>query len=385
MKSLFKTIPLNQGNIIKNEKALLSGFLPTNYFSRQSELTTIANAINPLFKNLNCDNLLITGPIGTGKTSSIKFMINELEKETARVIPVYVNCWEYPTQMGVYSKILNTLRIPLPRRGLAGDEVLSRITEKMQKEKFSILVVLDGIKSLVVRKQYKVLYNLAKANDLPGVSFGVIGIANDSDVLKEVDEQTRSSIRFSHLKYNIYDVDVLLKILKERAQLALMVGSYTDEELKLCALVGKKHKSNARLALTLLWKAAKHAEARGSKKIEKQDIDAVTVNETLNSKVEEQIEETPFNRMDEMRLTEEENIILEILKKNGELESTKVYREFLKKRQKTKRQIRNYLKILEAKGLIEIKIIDDSQWMSSMLKPRIISLRKQEGSYATAC
>jgi Fe2+ or Zn2+ uptake regulation protein len=66
-------------------------------------------------------------------------------------------------------------------------------------------------------------------------------------------------------------------------------------------------------------------------------------------------------------------LIMDILK-GGELESSELYDLFLKKIPKTKRQIRNYLDLLEKKGMVESREIE----AEGMLKPKVFKLKAKQ-------
>jgi DNA-binding transcriptional ArsR family regulator len=72
-------------------------------------------------------------------------------------------------------------------------------------------------------------------------------------------------------------------------------------------------------------------------------------------------------------LSEEERLLLEILK-DGEKPSAEVYAAFMAKKKKSKRQVRNYLQLLEAKGLVDAKEVDVGE--NSFLNTKIYSLKQ---------
>ena len=107
------------------------------------------------------------------------------------------------------------------------------------------------------------------------------------------------------------------------------------------AEIGEKNRGNMRLALEMLWKSAKLAESKGKILIELEDVEATDL--ALNG--------------GKNILTAEEQILIEILS-TDEKTSSEVYWLFCKKLIRTKKQIRNYLKALEGKGIIETKTVN---------------------------
>ncbi|MBU1627279.1 AAA family ATPase, partial [bacterium] len=212
----------DSNSIIAKEDVLLPDYVPTEALHRTSEMKEIAAAINPMINGKKCNNLFIYGTSGTGKTTCMKILIEQLNENTSKVIPVYANCWEYSTKMAIYYKICEALRIILPRRGLASDEVFERILEVMKKENRAVLVVLDELDSLVFNKEESVLYVLSRANEKDGANFGIIGISNKKDLTRLLDSRIASSLRFSSLEFKEYTEEQLKEILLERAKAALL-------------------------------------------------------------------------------------------------------------------------------------------------------------------
>ncbi len=341
----------DDSSIIKFEEVLLPDHMPDELGHRDRELQVLADSIKPLLSKRTPDNLFIYGPSGCGKTTCVKYILKQLTDHSSSVLPVYVNCWENPTQMAVYNKIIEAMRLPLPRRGLATDEIFNRITEYVKNYNKPILLILDEMDGL---RHDKLLYVVSRANEQK-LSFGIIGITNNKELLSKLDSRVRSSLRFSDLEFKDYTEEQLLSILRIRAEHALVPGSY-DERL-LTKVARSVESGSARVVIERLWKSAKHAEKAGRSRIMLQDVEDVASAE-------------PSFKVSEYNLSSEELLILEILKE-GELPSSKLYDRFIAKIPKTKRQIRNYLELLEKKTLIESEDVE----ADGMLKPKIFRLR----------
>ena len=336
----------DQSRIFQYEEILLPDYIPDEITHRDRELQVIADSIKPLIKRKTPDNIFIYGPSGCGKTTCVKYVIKQLLEHSSAVLPVYVNCWENPTQMGVYNRIIEEMRLPLPRRGLATDEIFDKITQYVKNYNKPILLILDEMDGL---RHDKLLYVVSRANE-EKLMFGIMGISNNKDLLGRLDNRVRSSLRFSDLDFREYSEEQLASILRIRAERALVPGCY-DERL-LAKVVNSVDDLSARVAIERLWKAAKHAERAGRSKIMLQDVVDV---ETIKP---------------EYNLSSEELLIIEILRA-GELQSSELYDLFMAKIPKTKRQIRNYLELLENKGLIA----SEELHADGMLKPKVFRLK----------
>ncbi len=338
-------------SIIADEEPLLPDYLPDEILHRERELQAIADSIKPLLSRRTPDNMFIHGPSGCGKTSCVKYILKQLLEHSSNVLPVYVNCWENPTQMAVYNKIIEAMRLPLPRRGLATDEIFDRIMQFAKNYNKPILLVLDEMDGL---RHDKLLYVVARANE-QRLTFGIIGISNNKSLLANQDARVRSSLRFSEMGFREYSGEQLLSILRTRAGRALSPGSY-DERL-LSKIAGSVEDGSARIALERLWKAAKRAERAERQKISLQDF-------------EDALSESPEFKMPELKLSTDEELIVELLR-SGPLSSSDLYDKFLKRIPKTKRQIRNYIELLEKKGII----VSEEVEAEGMLKPRMLKLK----------
>jgi cell division control protein 6 len=253
--------------------------------------------------------------------------------------------------MAVYNKIIEEMRLPLPRRGLATDEIFDRVSQYVKNYKKPILLVLDEMDGL---RHDKLLYVVSRANEQQ-LMFGIIGITNNKELLSKLDSRVRSSLRFSDLEFKEYSEEQLVALLKVRAERALAPGSY-DGRL-LTKIARSAPEGSARVAIERLWKSAKHAEKANRRKIMLQDIEDVSSDDQSS-------------KLSEYNMSSEELLIMEILKE-GQLRSSELYERFTEKIPKTKRQIRNYLELLEKKGIIESEDLE----AEGMLKPRAFRLK----------
>jgi cell division control protein 6 len=341
----------DEPRIIKREEVLLPEYMPDELMHRDAELQVVADGIKPLVQRKTPENLFIHGSSGSGKTSCIKYVIKQLLDYSSAVLPVYVNCWENSTQLAVYNRIVEEMRLPLPRRGLATDEIFDRILQYVRNYKKPILLILDDMDGL---RHDELLYVVSRANE-KGVVFGIIGIANDKTIPARLDLRIRSSLRFSEMEFKQYSEEQLVSILRIRAEAALAPGTFDDRLLN--KIAASAEGGSARLALERLWKAAKHAEKAGRAKIMVQDFeDILSLESTF--------------KLPELKLSTEEALILEILQK-GPLESSDLYDLFLKQIPKTKRQIRNYIDLLERKNLI----VSEELERTGMLNSRLLKLK----------
>jgi len=340
----------SEGQIITREDVLLPNYLPDELLHRNPELKAVADAIKPLLRKQNPDNQFIHGVSGTGKTSCIRFLIRQLSEHSPNVLPVYVNCWENATKAAVFNKIIEAMELPLPRRGLSADELQERILQYMKNYGKPVLLVLDELDGL---RQQELLYLIGRANEKPGVLFGIIGISNNPQFISKLDPRTRASLRFSDLEFREYNEEQLYSILKDRAGLGLAPDSYDERLLR--KIARNVEQGSARMALEHLWKAAKHAENKGAARISLQDL--------ADSSEEESVREGA-------RLSGIEARIIETLKQ-GEQTTSDLFD--LLEFDKSKRQFMNHLAQLEKKGLILLE--DQAVESGDRFRPKMCRLK----------
>jgi len=332
--------------IIVREEVLLPGFTPVELLHRETETQTIIEAVSPLIEGRQPENLFVYGVSGTGKTTCLKHALAGLASQASNLRVVYVNCWRYYTRMAVYSLIAQALGEVLPRRGLATDEVFNRIIEVANRSSLRVILILDEVDGLFFHKEEKLLRELAQAGDGKPL-FGIIGVSSNRSLLKGRNEL---GLRLAELEFKPYDLPQMAAILEERAKAGLATDSWDSEAVKECARTTFRQGGDVSVGLSILSKAAKRAEKAGRTRLTVEDVEMAedTWSRAYGASGR------PGERLLEARfggLSLEEHMLLGILK-SGEKTSTAVYDAFCRLEIRTKRQIRNYLKALEAKRLI---------------------------------
>ncbi|MBI5227514.1 AAA family ATPase [Candidatus Micrarchaeota archaeon] len=365
-------------SIIQKEEFLLPDYLPDEILHRERQLQAMADALRPLVKKSPAINLFIHGPAGVGKTTSIKYILKQLSDSSTNLLIVFVNCWQTPTQLGIYNRIIDEMKLPLPRRGLAADEIFDKILSYMRNYNRPVIIVLDDVDGL---EHQEVLYSISRSNDSGSndsrsndskIIFAILAVANNKNYLAQLDFRIRSSLRFSELEFRSYSAEELFSIIKLRAEAALVPGSYDDKLL--LKIANSTEGGSARRAIELLWKAAKHADGSEKKTIMIQDLEDVLA-ESASASIKPELKTS---------LSKEEQLIVGLLNKSEKgLESSELYGKFIAKIPKSKRQIRNYLDLLEEKGIIVSKDAAQAEGKESIMKSRIFSL-KSPGSSGSA-
>ncbi len=337
-----------EGGVFADESVLRPEFMPDELLGREREMRELAGYLQEAAKGRAPPSTMLIGPPGTGKTTTSKLLLKQLGEVSRKPLPLYINCWENSTRFGILNALVIGLGDMLPRRGIAMDEMVSRLAEIGRRQERIPIVVLDEVDRLVASASHEdqVLYDLSRASETLGLKASVIAISNDTQLPLKLDPRVRSSLTNHRIDFAPYNPIQLKGILNERAGHAFRPGVLEEEVVPLCAAVGAKAGGDARVSLHLLWAAGKKAESLGSRSVSVAHVKAAQA----GGAVEEA--STPAVRKME-GLDAYDRQIVELIGKAGEegLDSADLY-EKLGADRNEQRTVRNRLLRLEKGGLI---------------------------------
>ena len=359
-QNIFRT-PRGENRIFREENALLPDYLPFELPGREHEVKELVYCLQPASENRQPEHALLYGPPGTGKTTCARYVLKQLSEYSARPLPIYINCWESPSRFSILSEIADALGEMLPRRGIAADEILSRVFEIAKKDGRIPIVVLDEADRLEASDDgVQVLYDLCRAGELHSLKTAVIAITNDEEFHTRLDARVRSSFVQHMHHFASYSVPQLKEILRQRAGKAFFDGALDDEVVPLCAAVAVKRGGDARIAFALLRAAGKAAERENAARVEVKHVRA-TQEESLassGSKVERKL-----GTLDEV----DQKIIMAVKGAGKEgIESGKLYaamKKFL-----GDRALRQRVDRLEKTGMLETEFVQIGQGRSRLIR-----------------
>lgn len=349
MPNVFKQLGEGAG-IFRNEDALSPEFLPETLPGREAQETELALALKPATEGGRPANCFVTGPSGTGKTSTCRRVLEQLEEYSGRAFCVYANCWQNSTEQAVLSLVASKAGAVIPRRGWAADEIFDRALQQFKAKKTVPVIILDEADRLFFGGEEKILYRLSRAGEQTGVHFATVLVTNDKGLLARADQRIRSSFAGKQIFFKPYSPTELKKILSYRAKLALASGSFDEEIIAFCAAHGAKNGGDARAALQALWLAGKNAEGRGAEKIVLDDVRKAMGSAVASRELKQE--------RDAGLLGWKEKQMLELVAENANgIEVGELYAKYIKKFGGGERTLRNYLRELEFKGLVEVKTV----------------------------
>jgi len=288
-KNLFSNISNLEQSIFIDETVFYPEYFPENISSRDSQIKELSFSLNSLISNKKANNFLIYGPPGTGKTLVSNYVLKELVNYSLKVKYTYINCIQDNTRFSVLSKIVAFFGGIMPRRGLAVDELWQRIKELFSKASFFPVVILDEIDKLNQKDISVLLYDLSRfsANNK---YFTLILITNNKSFILDLDSRTQSSLFLKDLEFKKYTSQDLKLILKERIDHGLLKDAISQDLIGYISGYAAVRGGDARIAIDLLYKAAKKSERKGDLKISKEVllsssnfIDSIKINEKISS------------------------------------------------------------------------------------------------------
>lgn len=332
---------IEQSRIFKNEEILSPEYLPDMLPYRENQIRQLADNLLPASKGRNPQNTFIFGSPGIGKTAVSKYVFREFE-EYSGIKTIYMNCWDYNTSLSVLAKVVSSLGVFVQRRGWAKDEVVSRLTEALEKSKKSLLICLDEVDQLVYKDQ-KVLYDLLRLNQYVKNPVGLVFISNNPHVFANLETRIMSSLSLDEIEFRPYTLQEMKGILQERVD----YGFHSVEEgvVALASAHALNKNGDVRVGLECLLKAGRLAEKEASNKVKVAHA----------KKVLKSVDEAKPEILKE-NITDVEKLILDIFDKRGKTTFDELYGEYSKVAQNplTKRMFREYVNHLDSVNLLKI-------------------------------
>lgn len=258
-----------QDPIFRYKEVLSPDYIPDHLPNRMDEIKAVSQLIYEFLQG-RVTHVFISGPPGTGKTASVKFIFKSLREDTD-ALTCYVNCFNKNTRMAVlYSMFLDFFREKRPtrrmpsRRGIAYDELLDSFCEEVRKSGTKVVVCLDEIDQL---RESRLIYDLTRT-ELGHSPFQIIAISNNPLVFKDWDPRTRSSLYpLEEIHFRPYTKEEMKEIIQARVEAAFQEGVVTREAVEYLAEYTAERKGDVRIARETLLRAGELARKSGDEKV----------------------------------------------------------------------------------------------------------------------
>jgi cell division control protein 6 len=279
LDSIFDTAINN--SLFKNKGVLQVRYTPDSIPHRDEQIKSIASILASILRGERPSNLFIYGKTGTGKTLSVQYVQNELEKKADELgVDIkfkYLNCKlkkVADTEYRVLAALIRQLGGEIPSTGLPTDQVWGRFIELVDKKKQLVVFIFDEVDQMIKKMDDNFLYSFIRLNqDLKNAQISLIGISNEVTFLENIDPRVRSSLGEEEFVFHPYNAIQLQDILNERCKGAFKGDAVADGVVAKCAAYAAREHGDARRALDLLRIAGELSERDGKEGINEEYID----------------------------------------------------------------------------------------------------------------
>ena len=267
-------ILLYDETVFKNIDAFNPDYIPENFLHRESQMEALAICLRPALRGGRPVNTVVLGSPATGKTTAINKIFNMVERNSDKVVCVYVNCQLHTTRFNIFSQIYNKIfgHMP-PETGVPFSRIYGSIMKHLRDEKKALVVALDDVNYLFHSKNAnKIFYDILRAHEeFKGVRTGIFAILSDIEFRYMLDKNVNSVFIPQEVIFDPYSTQEMIDILKER----LKAGFYPDvlsEELLIQIAEQASLSGDLRIGIDILRVSGNFAEADASKTIEKRHV-----------------------------------------------------------------------------------------------------------------
>ena len=279
-------------SLFQNINAFDPDYVPPNYNFRDTQMEAMAMSIRPAMRGGQPSNAVILGSPATGKTTAIRKVFELVEKNTEKVICVYINCQIHTTRFGIFSQIHKKIfgHAP-PETGVPFSRIYDKIMKKLQDDEISLIIALDDINYLFQSNNAnKVVYDILRAyEEYPGVKNSIFAILSDLEFKYAFDKNVNTVFIPQEINFPLYSYSEIENILKDRAKAGFFPDVLGDEILEQIAMYTYEN-GDLRIGINLLKSCGNIAEADASREITQKHYDkaveslvSIDVSQTIES------------------------------------------------------------------------------------------------------
>jgi cell division control protein 6 len=263
-------------SVFRDERVFEIDYVPETFKHRETQMETLQYALRPAVRGSRPLNAVVRGPPGTGKTTSVLKLFDELATRSG-IHTVRVNCQVNSTRYAVFSQLFRSMfDYEPPASGISFKSLFEDITDELVENDDVLVVALDDVNYLFYENEASdSLYSLLRAHEEQGgARVGVIVISSDPDldVMDELDSRVQSVFRPEDVYFNVYDEREIYDILRARADRGFHDGVLDDDTLSYVAEL-TADSGDLRVGIDLLRRAGLNAEMRASRVVEREDVD----------------------------------------------------------------------------------------------------------------
>ncbi len=263
-------------SVFRDERVLDADYVPETFMHRESQMQNLRYCLRPAVRGARPVNASIRGPPGTGKTTAILKLFEQLEQETD-IYAVRVNCQVNSTRYAVFAKIYEEIfeMVP-PSSGKAFKELFGQVADHLIDAERVLVVALDDVNYLYYDNEASdALYSLLRAHEeYTGAKIGVMVVSSDPElqVLGELDNRVQSVFHPEEVYFPVYDEPAIIDILQERVNRGFYRDAVPTSVLERVAELTAES-GDLRVGIDLLHRAGLNAEMRASREVSVDDVE----------------------------------------------------------------------------------------------------------------
>ncbi|MFP9192391.1 ORC1-type DNA replication protein [Natronosalvus vescus] len=264
-------------SVFRNEHVFEIDYVPETFRHRDSQMQSLTYALRPAVRGSRPLNVMVRGPPGTGKTTAIQKLFDEVGAQTRDVQTIRVNCQVNSTRYSVFSRLFEgCFDYEPPSSGISFKKLFGQIAEKLVEDDRVLIVALDDVNYLFYENEASdTLYSLLRAHEEhPGAKIGVVVVSSDPalEPIDELDTRVQSVFRPEDVYFPMYDQPEIADILHERVTRGFHDEVVATDVLdRVAALTAES--GDLRVGIDLLRRAGLNAEMRASRTVELEDVE----------------------------------------------------------------------------------------------------------------
>ena len=285
-------ILMHDESLFQNINAFDPDYMPPNYNFRDTQMEAMAMSIRPAIRGGQPSNAIVLGSPATGKTTAIRKVFELVEKNTEKVVCVYINCQLHTTRFGIFSQVYKKIfgHIP-PETGVPFSRIYDQIMQDLQRKGKSLIIAFDDVNYLFQSNSAnKIFYDVLRAyEEYPGVRTAIFAILSDLEFKYAFDKNVNTVFIPQEINFPLYTYTEIENILKDRVKAGFFPGVLSDDILEQIAMYTDEN-GDLRVGINLLKSCGNIAEASASREITQEHFDeaidslvSINVSETLNS------------------------------------------------------------------------------------------------------
>ncbi len=268
---------INQESVFVDKNKISPHYAPDKLPFRDKEIRNLSVWLSPALKKEKPHNVFIYGKVGTGKTTVVKHVVDQLldvsRENNLPLQSIYLNCRNYQTK---YAVLFYCVQMFYPDKNFIGYSrsfIYDKFISYIKETKINFIAILDEIDKIKDKEIDDLVYTLTRANDeLDTGSVSLIGISNNLFFKQRLDPRTKSTLCEQEAVYPPYNAEELTEILRQRISLAFRDGVVTDSAIAAAAAISAKESGDARTAVMLLLRAGELSDATARKDVTDKEV-----------------------------------------------------------------------------------------------------------------